>query len=286
MEKITFVLPIKGEKDILRTSIILLPSIEHFFNLDDISDFFIIYHESEYEILTEKLYKFTEKLNIIFVNENDIIIDLNTFSRLSGWKKQQLLKLEISKLCKTKSYITLDSDLFMIKNCSIKDLLKGENKYIYNISSFECHKKWWVSSCKLLDYDLESMKDKLDFGVTPSILITDIVSKLLNTLDLQTYDIFLLQDFYHWTEYTLYWSYVVNNNYDIYYNKNNKEPLYGYSIWFKPDNDISIEEIVNEIIDKNKNTNSFFSLVQSTSNLLYHEEDMKIFIKLLIKHLT
>jgi hypothetical protein len=283
MNKISFVLPIKGSLDILRAFNILIPSIEKFFDIDEICDFFIICVNSEYEIIKNYISKFNKNLKLNIIIENEIIRDTNTFLKLSNWKRQQILKLEIAKILKTKLYITLDSDLFLIKKCSINDFFI-DSKIIYNISNFNIHTNWWIDSCKILKYNI--IEDKCTFDVTPSIIITNVVLELLDFLNINDYTIFLYESNKNWTEYTLYWLYVINNDYEkLYINNNTRNAnLYGFAIWNgNTYYDYDIKTIYDKIINENDKYNkNYFSLIQSTNQILSDESKIILFANYLL----
>jgi len=225
-KKITYVLPIKGEIDIFRSFNILIRSIEKYFHLDDIFEFIIIYNNDDYEKICKYIEEINSNLKINLIDETSIIRDYDSFYRLNGWKRQQILKLEISKIVKTDIYMTLDSDVFMIRKCSLQDFYK-DGKIIYNITSVDCHREWWVDSCKILNCDFETNQSLFSFGVTPGILVKNVVLELLDYLHINCYSIFLMNETKEWTEYTLYWIFAVMKNYNnVYINKNPKNTIH------------------------------------------------------------
>lgn len=282
--KITFILPIKGNYDILLAFNILIPSILKYFKLEDLEDFFIISTNDEYELINKYIHNTNASLKLKCINENTIIQDMNSFNKMLGCRKQQILKLEMAKFCTTDIYLTLDSDMFLIKHVSINDFLIN-NKIIYNYENYDIHKYWWIDSCKLLKYDFESIKNKLTFGVTPSILIKSVVLELFNYLNIKNYNIFSNKNHVHWTEYTLYWSYVIKNNYDVYYMSDNeykyKYKLYSNScIWFqetlqkKLQNNKQLVDIYYDIIKNSSESTGVFAIIQSTTRAFSNEEEV------------
>jgi hypothetical protein len=280
---ITFVLPTKGELDIYKAFNILIPSIEKYFDLNDLAKFYIIYNNSDYNIIHSWVNKSNTNLHIECINETDILRDNASFYKLSGWRKQQLLKLEISKLIKTEYYLTLDSDLFVIKKCGLNNFFI-DNKIIYN-HSLLCHREWWEASSKLLNCDFELYKNRFTFSVTPCILVTNIVQELLDYLNLSDYNIFTNNTFIGWSEYTLYWIFAVQKDYDKLFYMDDKYKytysIYGFCIWH-PLNTKNIPYIYELILNNNINNNCFFSLVQSNTNILSTIEEVDEFKKLLL----
>jgi hypothetical protein len=278
ISKITFFLPVKGNLDILRVFNILIPSIKKYF-LSSIEEFYIICTSDEYEQILGLIKNLNFNLNFKCIVEDTLIRDTTNFKKLCGWKRQQLLKLEFAKICNTNLYLVLDSDVFMIRECYINDFFVNK-KIIYNCEE-NCHTEWWVDSCKLLNYDYDLLKNKCTFGVTPCILIKNIVLNLFEYLNLIDYNIFLKEEYCNWTEYTLYWLYVINNNYnDLYMDKNYHYKIYGYAIW---NNTItnSINDISTTIINNNKDSYAMFSLVQSNSNIISNYDNIILFKELI-----
>lgn len=153
---------------------------------------------------------------IQFINEDDVYVKNTT----DNWLYQQILKLEIAKRIKTKYYLVLDIDMYLIKNLNYHDMF-FDGKIIYPHERFPhnnppgyTNRQWWNDSAKLLDYPVELLYNKTNLmGVTPQLLVTDIVNDLLVYLNQQygdNYKEIMLRN--RFTEYALYWIFIIKNN--------------------------------------------------------------------------
>ena len=112
--KITFVLLLATGRDINNAINILLPSIEKFFNLDDLETFYIIIRDMDIKIFNNQILKNNinlKKLKLCVIEESK----LYDFKSNNTYYLQMYLKLIVSKIVKTKYYLTLDSDLYFPK---------------------------------------------------------------------------------------------------------------------------------------------------------------------------
>jgi len=186
-ELITIVIPVKGNDDALRYSLILEPSLKKL--------------NAQVLVVTD------EDLDNSFSDSN---FDLSKLS--SGWVKQQYIKLAISKYIKTPWYLCLDSDCFFTTFENIDDLFlsKDRNTAFYNDETGS-HSEWWKLSSKFLSLPIPEQQ----CGVTPMMLKTSLCEKLLTNIGHKNIKKFLERGA---TEYTLYWTY--NLPYSHYTKKN------------------------------------------------------------------
>jgi len=151
-----------------------------------------------------------------------------------GWFVQQMLKLAFCRLCSTPFYVTLDADVFLIKPLNESVFQDGLAPAHYEPVS--AHPGWWEASAKTLDFELtaKAFNEAQAFGVTPAFLKTGIVWSMLDRLDTLSGGDWVqylcartsLQN-NCWTEYSLYWTYLINKHTPetLYYG----HPLYLYS---------------------------------------------------------
>ena len=134
--KISFVLPIalsdtgRDEKDHQRM-MLLLESIEAFFNLDDLDRFFIVCPEENITLLADLLANRIAKLRIEIIDENSLCPEFISNPDTTaiwpkpnkGWYRQQLIKLAIYEHMRTDFYMTLDADVIFCRPFGIEDVI-------------------------------------------------------------------------------------------------------------------------------------------------------------------
>ena len=253
--KITIAIP-SIYKDIERLNN-LLWSIHKFISKDFIDIIYIIVPDNDYNKFTKFTFfeseEITIKEKIIFIRESELVPS-NIFStkkifllnNKNGWFKQQILKLAIAFIIKTKFYLILDSDCLFIKPLVFSDLLIKKDNSIISILQEEeiyIHDKWWKGSAKLLgitDSFLDSIKTGI--GVTPQILSVDIVKELCNFIESKEqgkwYSILWINRIQIfpsiiWTEYTLYYLFSLRTGILQKYHilKKNSICNYNNSVW-------------------------------------------------------
>lgn len=192
-ELITIVIPVKGNDDALRYSLILEPSLKKI--------------NAKVIVITD------EDLDNKFSDSN---FNLSRLS--SGWLKQQYIKLAISEHIKTPWYLCLDSDCFFTQHKNIDDLFLNEDrsKAFYNDETGG-HPKWWKTASKLLSLPIP----KSQCGVTPMMLKTSLSYQMLEDIGHPKIKRFLEKGA---TEYTLYWTY--NSPFDFYEKKSISHGVY------------------------------------------------------------
>lgn len=247
---------------------ISLPLYGKFLNVNNL-DYFYIICPKDNMLYLKKFTRFYSHIPFKFIEEEFLLG--NSLNDVKGWYKQQIIKLVISLIVKTKYYLVLDSDLFLNQKLSYDDLFfKGKIKYSYepyqemNSVEYSTNSDWWKCSCSILNYNQDLLiNEKHLMNVTPQLFITEKVRQLMICLfnsygnDWQT----ILCD-KKFTEYTLYWIYLIQTNQTSLYTTE------GYPLWEhdldrnildynSPDDNI---KKINTSIDFNT---SFFTVIQS-----------------------
>ena len=247
---------------------ISLPLYNKFLETDNLDQFYIICPKDDIQNIS----KYTELYPSIpykFIEENSLLND--SVQNIEGWYKQQIIKLTVALIVNTDYYLVVDSDMYINQSLKYKDLFHNKKlKYSFeewqtkNDKYYSTNSNWWESSCKILNYPVENIyNDKYLMGVTPQILITEEVIKLLSFLKLK-YNNEWQKTIYDmkFTEYTLYWIYLLMNN---------KKELYtieGVALW-KHDLDRNIlyyhtDEEMRDIVNRSiKDNTTHFSVIQS-----------------------
>ena len=119
------------EDNLKRIRLIQIPSFKKFLNKRYVDKFIIITTNKEYESVkrsfrNEKHYPFQ------IINENVVCPKLKNYK---GWYKQQVLKLAVAKLVKTKFYLVVDADVFCTKPMTYNSLIVNK-KPIFNLKHY------------------------------------------------------------------------------------------------------------------------------------------------------
>jgi hypothetical protein len=123
--------------------------------------------------------------------------------------------------------------MFLIKSLKYEDMF-FENKIIYSHECFPHNNPpgytnciWWENSAKILDYPIELLNNKPNLmGVTPQLLVTDIVNDLLGFIKTRygdNYNEKMLDNGF--TEYSLYWIFIIKTNMEYIYTTSGKPLL-------------------------------------------------------------
>ena len=279
MNDISFVLPLKINtnplgSDLERIKKILLPSLVKYFEVNRIRCFLIIVPSREYREVCSQLKEFMSILKLSVVPEQKILdmapgwkqhiflhrvfyvfkeIDFKFnngkffedtrlkkgWKTLSGWYKQQLLKMFASKLIDSEYYMTLDADLCLTRPTDVKTLFP-DGKAIFTPEIVEAHRDWWVGSSRVLNIELKLKPEDSVINVTPEILSREVVSRLIDYLMAKARQnkfptVFeYLATVRPWTEYTLYWLFLLEfyKMEDYYTNQMKVATLHRYhSVW-------------------------------------------------------
>ena len=240
-QQYTIVMPIKisahSHDELHRFLYIQLRSLNKFLDRSSIYEFLIICKEQEMNIIQKALTEHPSPLPIRLISENRIVKE-KIIPTMPGWYLQQLLKLGIAKeFVKTPLYLILDTDCFLTKPFSYKDLFY-EGKILLDKEPWTNNPDWWLSAVKIIDdTPLTKVATQLTISATPQILVTDIVCELLDYLKNREppldWDEYLASRLF--TEFSLYWLFLLKTNKtDIYQLSRNAPSLLGNALWWLP----------------------------------------------------
>lgn len=233
-------------------------------DLKSLQEFIIVCPEKDMKYI-QLLSVYYPHIPFTFYKDEEIVKE-----ECSGWIKQQLIKLNISKHIKTDIYIPIDGDLILLKHLSYKDLFindkikySSEKYQEINNSEYSIHSDWIKNSCKMLDYPLDKLDDIM--SVTPQILYTVYVKTLINEYGDEFNNLFIKNKC---TEFCLYWIYLLKNNLQHrYINCTYNNPLWRHdkncNVLHYTDDD-KVLEIVNNNLE---NPQMYFCVVQSWLNI-------------------
>lgn len=259
--------------DISRFRLFLKESFDKFFDKNSVEEFIVIIPDHDLEYASGVLNLDGVKVMV----DSDLFIEKEDAYFPGGWFKQQALKLKVAEFVKTDKYLILDADMFVTKPTSYDDLvINGKPKISY--TPYGIHKVWWDSSAKFLGYPVRQYSEKdLLPGFTPQILLKDVVLELINKLSDQAEDGDWIShlasnalagpnaDFPqfnnpNWTEYCLYWTFLMNEyNIDDLYQDN--YVLLGMGVWDHNQYKKLPDDYFDQVFDPN--SDFYFSVIQS-----------------------
>jgi hypothetical protein len=149
-------------------------------------------------------------LPLAILNEDDLLPVLKRFGRVSGWARQQLVKLSAADLVTTEYFITLDPDVILCKPVTANDIFVGGKAILESVPRAGLppnEAAWWAGSAAMLGttYDPEQP----GMRVTPAILSRTVCRRLHDDLRQRhrcDWSVALLRGADSgWTEYTLYY---------------------------------------------------------------------------------
>ena len=185
----------------LQRAEMLLRSISHFWADSSPLDVFIITRNSDIDQL--RGYFDFANLKIQLVREDTVIDCLVEFGALSGWYKQQALKIAAHKVVDSDFFLVLDADIICCRELYSQSLLIN-NKAITDWELRSSHSEWWINSARILTEQLTSATFGL--SVTPQLLnktACNLLDQKLRTICAGDPWRYLLSN-PGWTEYSLY----------------------------------------------------------------------------------
>lgn len=230
-------------------------------------------------------------LDIVIMGEESISPFLK-HKNISGYMKQQLIKLLFSEHTKSEFYLTLDSDCVCYKPLISDSLVSNgsaigysENiytaKWLFENNSESYQVGWWKKSFSMLGQKIPKDKSDLMYAVTPTLLHGQTVKALISHLHQyhnKTKEGFIVDigQVKGWSEYSLYYAWVYSQNLGaaLYHDGNSK--LKGRCFWSK--NEIEQDTIQQSFND----SDGYFGVIQS--NTKYPPQKIKQWIQSHITH--
>lgn len=210
--------------------------------------------------------KYSNIIQFEFIDENLLLEDIE----VKGWYKQQLIKLLVANHVETSNYLIVDSDMYLNQHLKYADLFDDklikysfEEYHTTNDMYHSTNSNWWESSANIVDFNINFIRESIDLmGVTPQLMIKDVVIELINFLTNRygnQWKKTICQ--LKFTEYTLYWLYLLKNRYNLFYTPNN-------DIW---KHDLSTNILHHHTVDEQQqkikasldNNTTKFSVIQS-----------------------
>ncbi|PCK09041.1 MAG: hypothetical protein COA42_06060 [Alteromonadaceae bacterium] len=212
----------------------LLLSIDKFGNVDVIADIFVICPDDEMQEIQENLKKHQNYDTLTFVSEDSLVPDAMKIKAYDpdgrgGWYFQQVLKIACATLVKTDFYITLDSDVILMKPMQVAQLFSGERSFV-NVEDKAYYQKMYTEefaeeeymvktgrylrAVEVLELEETERSSVQIFGETPVTLNKHISNALIAHMsalsDTPWYELLMRQS--GWTEYGLYFMFAQKTN--------------------------------------------------------------------------
>lgn len=118
-------------------------------------------------------------LIVLYKKDFDCYWSHNGNRNYRDWEDQQILKLAISKVVDTKSYLVLDSQNFLIKSWNTKNYPVKFGKVPSRTSNFTMSKDTYYEYCSALEIDPNHLDNPLMSISTPIFLKTSLVLSLI-----------------------------------------------------------------------------------------------------------
>jgi Family of unknown function (DUF6492) len=238
MQKLTLVLPIRIDvdresSDLDRFIALGLPSLQRFIDKSCILELIVV--ASKHDI-----YRISRHLAPLCVFSFRIVDEDRLCPAIAGsrgWYKQQILKLAIAPLIETEWYLIIDSDVICIRQVHYTDLIQG-GRAIWQKEPASLHLNWWRGSENILQVPTAVCPDELVIGVTPELMhaesVIQLICRIHEIYSGTDWTVTLLKSTEPWTEYTLYWTYLLycNRRHSLYSESETKLYL-ADSIWHK-----------------------------------------------------
>ena len=269
-ERLTAVLPLKTRplargrvSDLARVEDLLLPSFKRYWSDAAELEFLIVVPHGERRAVERRLHPGPFDLRVI---SEDSICPTIRGSR--GWFKQQIVKLAAARAVTTPCYLTLDADLVLTRPLSIAQLFP-QGKPVVQRTAAADHWHWWIGSSAILRSPVAFARESIMMDVTPAILHRALCLELLDTIanrnDAASAERFLFEHRrLRWTEYSLYWLYLLEKNcVDALYDARDIRLYDG--IWFPADVHRLTPEYVRRAFEDPEG--AFFLIVQSNLKL-------------------
>lgn len=176
------------EKDFNRFQLLLL-------SLDKFSSEFGIMHvvvpEKEVTRIRERILRLKIQFEWRVVSENEIVPEFERYHRISGWEKQQLIKLAIADFIQSDYYLTLDADVVCTRAVTPDKLLIGGKAPCF-VEYEDKYPNWYDNASRVLRFPLA--REGLMHNVTPAVLSRHSVVSLTKYLSSEWNRLRILSD--------------------------------------------------------------------------------------------
>ena len=209
---------------------LMLKSFGRGFERGAVEQFLIVCPDRDEEAIHQLIAQDAAECGITVANESEFFaacgltasLDASRLTRMSGWQKQQIIKLEFSKICGTDFYLTLDSDIVQFRQAGVRDLFPDGERALagvetaadydrlyraqFSVLEQEAKTRYYEASQRLLGYQRPSERVGMFFSETPVVLHRSCVAEMLDHLESRQGKgiVEILAEQGDWTEYSLY----------------------------------------------------------------------------------
>jgi hypothetical protein len=120
------------------------------------------------------------ELELVVLPEFELVPELRVLSRLPGWYRQQLVKLEAATRVRSDFYLTLDADLIATRPVNLEEVCAGGTAPCA-VTHQDLHPRWYAGAEALIGGRLP--RQGISHAVTPTILHREAVNALTQHLD-------------------------------------------------------------------------------------------------------
>jgi hypothetical protein len=260
-------------------------SLRKFF--PDLRMLFIIVPDRELDTLRTKIKHDLYKV----IPESALVPEFRLFLHLSGWQKQQLIKLSAAEIVETDFYLTLDSDILFVRSARSCDFVKAGRSCCFKHKlekSAEIFVQWYRDAERVLKIE----RAEYHHDVTPAILSKEavlrlheylrgiardvtisfrrrdllywgamILLKLMPRVSFAEWRLYLLRSVL-WTEYSLYYTFLEAHNLFEKYHYVLDHRISGNSVWYIED--YASWDPENSFVG---DRNFYFSVIQSNISI-------------------
>jgi hypothetical protein len=207
VEKVTFVLPLDlGD---LSRYVILLRSLSVQYS-PTIHSLIVVVPDEQHRAISLATVGFEKHIcfPVVVMNQSALIPDSITANSYP-YAVQMAIKILIAQIVTTEFYITLDSDVVLLRNFEFCDIIHNGQGIYHHESRFEAHPEWWHNTEVFVGIQ-SANPGYQGIGVTPAVLSTIgsiFVLKFLQNRFGESFLAHWLTTFGSlsvWSEYTLY----------------------------------------------------------------------------------
>lgn len=216
---VTAVLPVrvsgaKESSDLDRIERLLLPSFSLFWREPAELEFLVVVPPADLQRVSARLVGASD-FRVRVISEDALCPDL---AGRAGWHKQQILKLAAARSVLSVWYLTLDADVILRRPTSLAQLIPAGRSTLKQEHARD-HWDWWQASRGVLHTTVPLDRADVVMGVTPELLRRDVVLDLLGEIErrngVDSAGRLLFDERERgWTEYSLYWLYVLERGLD------------------------------------------------------------------------
>lgn len=221
--------------DLDRFAALGMPSFERCFAPGTVQEFVVIVPARDVRVTRRRL-SHASAHPVRVIAEEDLL-GAAVGSVDGGWMKQQLLKLAVTEVVDTEWCLVTDADVVATRPMT-REFLLPEGRALWQREPAGAHLTWWRASSSLLKSPHRFSPDELAFGVTPAILHAPSLRGLHQRVEALypgahwARTLADCADEVPWTEYTLYWTHIVDSGLtDLYSTSDTRMYALDASVW-------------------------------------------------------